>query len=105
MDSAFITVKVFKTNPQIFVPTAFTPNRDGKNDVIRPIPVGISKIEYFRVFNRWGQMVFNTTVNGEGWDGKISGKDQGTNVFVWIVQGIDYTGKVVTAKGTVTLIR
>jgi len=105
MDSASVTVKIFKTDPQIFVPTAFTPNGDGVNDVFRPIGVGIKSIEYFRVFNRWGQLVFSTTVNGQGWDGSISGKPQSTNTFVWIVRGIDYLNKPFVRKGTVTLIR
>jgi gliding motility-associated-like protein len=105
VDSAYITVRVFKTNPQIFVPTAFTPNGDGNNDVFRPIAVGITKIEYFSVFNRWGELVFSTTVNGKGWDGTVSGKQQGSGTFVWMVKGVDYTGKVVVEKGTVTLIR
>ena len=104
-DSDFVKVKIFRTNPQIFVPSAFTPNSDGKNDVFRPIAVGISKIEYFRVYNRWGQLVFSTTTNEAGWDGKISGKEQATGTFVWVVKAVDYTGKAVFAKGTVTLIR
>jgi gliding motility-associated-like protein len=105
VDSAFITVKIFKTAPQVFVPTAFTPNSDSRNDVIRPIAIGISKIEYFRVFNRWGEMVFSTTVNGDGWDGKIKGKDQASGTYVWLVKGVDYAGKTFFAKGTATLIR
>jgi gliding motility-associated-like protein len=105
VDSAFVSVKIFKTNPQVFVPTAFTPDGDGKNDMFRPIAVGISRIEYFRVYNRWGQMVFQTTINGKGWDGKIGGKPQGSATFVWLVKGADYTGKTFFAKGTVTLIR
>ena len=104
-DSAFVTVKIFKTHPQIFVPTAFTPNGDGRNDISRPIAVGMSKFEYFRVFNRWGQLVFETRRPGDGWDGRISGKEQGTGTFVWLVKGTDYTGKPFFAKGTVTLIR
>jgi len=104
-DSASVTVKIFKTNPQIFVPTAFTPNDDGVNDLFRPIGVGIKKIEYFRVYNRWGQLVFSTTVNEQGWDGKIGGKPKTTNTFVWIVKGIDYLDKPFFRKGTVTLIR
>ncbi|HEY0059623.1 MAG TPA: PKD domain-containing protein [Flavisolibacter sp.] len=104
-DSAFVTVKVFNATPQVFVPTGFSPNGDGKNDVIRPIAVGIKQLEYFRIFNRWGEMVFQTSTNGAGWDGRIKGKEQGTNVFVWIVKGVDYTGKSFFAKGTVTLIR
>jgi gliding motility-associated-like protein len=105
VDSASVTVRVFKTEPQIFVPTGFTPNGDGQNDVVRPIAVGMTRIEYFRVYNRWGQLVFSTTINGKGWDGKINGKEQGTGVYVWVVRGMDFTGKTVAAKGTVTLIR
>jgi gliding motility-associated-like protein len=104
-DSAFVAVKVFKTNPYVFVPSAFTPNGDGLNDVIRPIAVGVRDIKYFRIFNRWGQMLFSTTVNQKGWDGKIKGTPQGSNVFVWMVSAIDYTGKPIFLKGTVTLIR
>lgn len=104
-DDASVLVKVFKTAPKVFVPTAFTPNGDGKNDVIRPVAVGLSKINYFRIYNRWGQLVFETTVNGKGWDGKISGVQQPTETYVWIVRGEDFTGKVVFEKGTVTLIR
>jgi gliding motility-associated-like protein len=104
-DSAFILVKVFKTNPYIFVPSAFTPNDDGLNDVIRPIAVGIKQIKYFSIYNRWGQMVFTTTMNGKGWDGKIAGKPQNSGVFVWMVSAIDYIGKSIYLKGTVTLIR
>jgi gliding motility-associated-like protein len=105
VDSAFVTVKIFKTNPQVFVPTAFTPNGDGKNDLIKPIAVGISRIQYFQIFNRWGQLVFSTTINGKGWDGKIAGKDQASGTFVWLVKGTAYTGKSFFAKGTLTLIR
>jgi gliding motility-associated-like protein len=104
-DSDYVVVKIFKTDPQIFVPTAFTPNGDGLNDKFRPIAVGIKKFEYFRVYNRWGQMVFSTSTNGDGWDGRISGHEQGSNAFVWIVKGIDYLNRPFFKKGTVTLIR
>ncbi|MCW3073268.1 MAG: type sorting protein [Flaviaesturariibacter sp.] len=104
-DSAFVNVKVYKTIPSIFVPTAFTPDGDGRNDAARPIAVGIKKIEYFRIYNRWGQLVFQTTTNGKGWDGKLGYKDQGTNVFVWMVKAVDYLDKPYFGKGTITLIR
>jgi gliding motility-associated-like protein len=104
-DSAYVTVRVFKTFPTIFVPTAFTPNGDGLNDVIRPIAVGIKKINSFNIYNRWGQLVFSTTVNGLGWDGRIAGKPQGSAVFVWTVSAVDYLDRKYNAKGTVTLIR
>lgn len=98
-----IQIKVFKTKPEIFVPNAFAPN--GKNKILRPVPVGISKLDYFRVYNRWGQLVFQTTEAGRGWDGTLSGKLQDGGVYVWMVQGKDYTGKTVTKKGTAVLLR
>ena len=104
-DSAFVRVIIFKTNPSVFVPTAFTPNNDGKNDIIRPIAVGILKINYFSIYNRWGQLVFTTTVDRAGWDGRIGGTLQNSGVFVWMVSAVDYLGKPIFLKGTVALIR
>jgi len=103
--SDYIIVTVYKTLPDIFVPTAFTPNADGKNDLLKPVLVGISKFNYFKVFNRWGQLVFYTNESGKGWDGKINSKEQSTGAFVFMAQGIDYTGKTIFRKGTAVLIR
>jgi gliding motility-associated-like protein len=105
VDSAFINVKVFSTRPTVFVPSAFTPNSDGKNDKLRPIAAGIKDIEYFNVYNRWGQLVFSTRTSGEGWDGTIAGKPEQTGMFVWIVKATDYNGSPYFEKGTTTLIR
>ncbi|RYZ20233.1 MAG: gliding motility-associated C-terminal domain-containing protein, partial [Chitinophagaceae bacterium] len=105
VDSARVRVRVFRTEPSIFVPTAFTPNADGKNDVVRPIAVGMRTIRWFRIFNRWGQLVFETTVNGAGWDGRIKGKEQNTEVYVWVCEAEDFRGNRYFRKGTVTLIR
>jgi gliding motility-associated-like protein len=104
-DTAFVKVTVFKTEPYVFVPTGFTPNGDGLNDVVRPIAVGIKQIKYFSIYNRWGQLLFKTTTNGHGWDGKIRGMPQATNVFVWMVSAVDYLDRPFFMKGTVTLIR
>lgn len=104
-DSAFINVKIFKTKPTIFVPTAFTPNSDGLNDILRPIAVGIHTIEYFNIYNRWGQLLFSGNSNGIGWDGRINGILQTTGTFVWTAKAIDYTGASYFQKGVVTLIR
>ena len=105
VDSAFITVKVFSTRPTVFVPTAFTPNSDGRNDRLRPIAAGIKDIEYFNVYNRWGELVFSTRRNGEGWDGSVNGQPQGTGTFVWVVKATDYNGSAYFQKGVSTLIR
>ncbi|MBA2498795.1 MAG: PKD domain-containing protein [Chitinophagaceae bacterium] len=104
-ETAFISVKIYNVEPQVFVPTAFTPNGDGRNDLFRPIAVGMKSFDFFRVYNRWGQMIFSTTVSGQGWDGRIKGNEQGTNSFVWIVQGTDYLDRPFFKKGMVTLIR
>lgn len=99
-----INIKVFRTNPQIFVPNAFRPD-GSRNNRLRPIPVGITQLEYFRVFNRWGQLVFQTTQHGMGWDGKLGGKPQDSGMYVWEVRGKDFTGKTVVQKGIAMLIR
>lgn len=96
-------VRVFKTMPDIFVPNAFSPN--GRNTVLRPVPVGISKLDYFRVYNRWGQLVFQTVDPRKGWDGTVSGKLQDPGAYVWMVQGTDYTGRRISKKGSAVLIR
>jgi gliding motility-associated-like protein len=101
---ASITVKAFKTVPDIFVPNAFTPG-SSINNIFRPIPVGISSIQFFRIYNRWGQLVFSKSGMGGGWDGTISGKPQQTGSYVWMVQGTTYTGATISKKGTMVLIR
>src|SRR4029079_2065225 len=98
-----IKIKVYQ-GPEIYVPSGFTPNGDGKNDQLMPTLVGIKELKYFRVFNRWGQVIYETKTPSRGWDGRINGVDQ-TGVFVWIAEGLDYMGKTLTRRGTSTLIR
>jgi len=99
----YITVRVYK-GPDIYVPTGFTPNGDGRNDRFLPVPVGIKSLNYFRVFNRWGQLLFQTKTLHEGWDGKLQGAQQATGVYVWMIEAITNQNKIITKKGTVTLI-
>jgi gliding motility-associated-like protein len=104
-DSAFITVKIFTTGPSVFVPTAFTPNADGKNDILRPIAVGIKQIDFFRVYNRWGQLMFTSQAERPGWDGSYNGVAQTTGTYVWVVKAVDYNGRPYLKKGTVVLLK
>lgn len=90
---------------EIYVPSAFTPNNDGKNDRLKPILMGIKELKYFRVFNRWGQMIFDGRTVEPGWDGTVSGTPQGADVFVWMVEGLGLDNKTYRRKGTVTLVR
>jgi gliding motility-associated-like protein len=87
------------------VPSAFTSGNDGRNDVLKAVPVGIKKFKSFIVYNRWGSQVFYTTDPNKGWDGKLHGIIQSTGVYVWTAEGIDVKGKVIKRKGTVTLIQ
>ncbi|MEP6749255.1 MAG: gliding motility-associated C-terminal domain-containing protein [Bacteroidota bacterium] len=98
-----IHIKVFQTAPDIYVPNAFTPGGT-VNNLFRPILVGISRLDYFRVYNRWGNMVFSSN-DETGWNGTFAGKPQASGAYVWVVQGRDYTGKVIAKKGTMVLIR
>src|SRR5690606_35382418 len=67
-----IFIKVYE-GPAYYVPNAFTPNGDGLNDIFRPVPVGIVTTDYFRIFNRYGQLVYETTQWMKGWDGRYQG--------------------------------
>jgi gliding motility-associated-like protein len=99
-----ISIKVY-TVSDIYVPNAFTPNGDGRNDILRAIPIGIKEFRLFVVYNRWGQLVFTTKNQSMGWDGTINGRLQDTGTYVWMTEGIDYKGNVIQRKGTVILIR
>jgi gliding motility-associated-like protein len=99
-----VLVKVFSTPPDIFVPNAFTPG-GATNRLFRPIPVGISSLQYFRVYSRWGQLVYTTSIIGDGWNGQVNGRAMDSGTYVWMVQGISYTGKTVFRKGTMVLVR
>ena len=100
-----IKIIVFRTPPDIFVPSAFTPNSDGRNDLLRPKTVGIRLFHYFKVFNRWGQLVYNSTDLSSGWDGTVAGKHQTTGTFVYMTEGTDFMGNNVFRKGTVVLLK
>jgi gliding motility-associated-like protein len=99
-----ISIKVFE-RADIFVPSAFTPNGDGHNDILKAIPVGIHVFNFFIVYNRWGQEVFRTSDPQRGWDGVINGAPQRTATFVWMAAGIDFEGHLIQRKGTVLLIK
>lgn len=89
----------------LYVPTAFTPNGDGKNDQAVVIPAGIRTLVFFRIYNRWGELLFMTNDASRGWNGTYKGQPQDSNVFVWEAKGVDINGNVLFKKGTVTLIR
>jgi len=100
-----VRIKVFKLPPSFYVPTAFSPNADGTNDILRPIALGMRSIKYFKVYNRLGQLLFSTTQNGSGWDGTFKGNPQDPATYVWMAQGETFTGELITRKGYAVLVR
>jgi gliding motility-associated-like protein len=100
-----VTVRVYKNNADILVPSAFTPNGDGRNDIIRPALFGVAKFSYFSVYNRWGQLLFTTNEVGKGWNGFFSGVAQASGTYVYQAQGYDVLGNRIYRKGTFVLIR
>jgi gliding motility-associated-like protein len=97
-------VKVFKKE-EVYVPTAFTPNNDGLNDYLKPIGVNIKELHYFKIYNRWGQLVFESVSPEKGWNGYFKGILQPTGNFVWTFKGVHYNGEIVTASGSFLLMR
>ncbi len=93
------------TGPAIYVPNAFTPNGDGRNDILRPLVAGFTNFNYFRVFNRYGQIMFETGQPGQGWDGTINGRPAPAGAYVWEAAGVDFDKKFIVRKGTAILIR
>ena len=92
-------------NCYIAVPTAFTPNGDGVNDYLYPMNAYKATQLLFRVFNRNGQLVFETRDWTKKWDGTFRGNPQTSNVYVWELSYTDATGKRIFLKGPALLIR
>jgi gliding motility-associated-like protein len=101
-DTVYIKVNP-KTN--IYVPSAFTPNNDGKNDRFKPVLSLQYTINSFMVYNRWGDVVYSSTTGDEGWNGTIKGLQQDTGIFVWVLKITDRKNQVINRKGIVMLIR
>jgi gliding motility-associated-like protein len=99
-----IKIRVFNS-PGVLVPSAFTPNSDGLNDLLRPRYNGIKSVNYFSVYDRWGELVFKTSDMTKGWDGKVNGQLQGNGTFVWIISAEGFDGKKFQLKGTTTIIK
>jgi len=99
-----LMVNIFE-NTDILVPSAFSPNGDGHNDLLDIFMVGMEKLTIFRVFNRWGQLLFETRNLLQKWDGTFKGKKQPAETYVWIGEGVDKKGKTIMRRGQTILLR
>ncbi len=94
-----------ENNCYIAVPTAFTPNGDGLNDYLYPLNAYKATNLTFRVFNRYGQLVFETTDWTRKWDGNMDGNPMRADVYVWMLTYTDQSNKKISLKGSTLLIR
>ena len=105
-DSVFI--KVYQQpKDYYYIPSAFSPNGDGLNDIFRPIPVGINSpdCEWFRVYNRFGQLLFSTTQWMKGWDGKYKNNPQPIGTYVWSLGYKEKDGSTKVLNGSVLIVK
>ncbi|MFY7885838.1 MAG: PKD domain-containing protein, partial [Dolichospermum sp.] len=105
-----ICIKVFCENTQVFIPNTFTPDNDGINDIFMVRGTGIKSIKSFRIFNRWGQVIFergNITPNNpsQGWDGKVKGTVALPDVYVYTCEVVCENNVTYTYKGNVAIIK
>ena len=87
------------------MPNSFTPNGDGLNDRLKPVLYGYSKVNYFRIYNRYGDLLYEANSDLSGWDGTLKGKRLPTQTVVWMIEAIDANGIVERRQGSSVLIR
>lgn len=105
-----ISIKTFCPNSEIFIPNAFSPDGDGINDILFVQGTGIKLIKSFRIYSRWGELVFEKTnfLPGDpsnGWDGKVRGKPAAQDIFVYICEVLCEKGIPATFKGNVAVLK
>lgn len=105
IDTVLITVMdVICSDPYIYVPNAFTPNSDGNNDVLY-VHADMATDLYFAIYDRWGELMFETTETSKGWDGKYKGKPLDPAVFVYYLKVTCLNRMQFEKKGNITLLR
>ncbi|MEO6498632.1 MAG: PKD domain-containing protein [Mucilaginibacter sp.] len=103
-------IKLLCTNESIFIPNTFTPNGDGANDVFYPRGEGIKSVRFLRVYNRWGQLIFerlnfSTNDRSQGWDGTYKGEKLAPDVYVYSLGMVCDNGQIIDTKGNVMIVR
>ncbi len=107
-----VKMEICECKNDLFLPNSFTPNGDGQNDIFYPRSGGstIKTIKSFRIYNRWGELVFSREYilpndASNAWDGTYSGEKPRPDVYVWVTETICNNDKVINRKGSVTIIR
>jgi len=98
------TITVLPSSGNVFIPNTFTPNNDGLNDFFYVYGNGIKSVQ-LRVFNQWGQLIFDAKDASLKWDGTYKGKKQPVGVYVYVAKVLLLDGKEINSKGAINLIR
>jgi gliding motility-associated-like protein len=111
-NTANVTVTTVCNGLNYFLPNTFSPNGDGVNDIFAPRGVGLTRVNSMRIFNRWGEMVYekmnfmaNDRTPTGGWDGNYKGKPASADVYVYIIEFVCENAAIVPVKGNVALVR
>ncbi len=101
-----LAVNVFANNlVDIFVPKSFSPNSDGVNDQLYAYLAGIKNFHFIKIYNKFGQLMFESKSNNTPWDGIANGHLQPIDAYVWFAEGEDINGKIISKTGSVMLLR
>ena len=104
LDTATLFVTVDPNLKDFFIPNAFSPNGDGNNDVLKVYGSSVRDV-IMRIYNQWGEIIFETNDVNKGWDGTWKGRPQAVGVYVYVAQVTFYNNATMKRKGTVNLIR
>ena len=99
-----IVVRIVKQG-SYFMPSGFTPNNDGNNDRIRPILIGYTKLNYFSIYNRWGELLFNSKNINDSWDGTYKDQKCEMGTYFYTISVTDRNNKIDNYKGDFILLR
>jgi gliding motility-associated-like protein len=99
------TLAIWIFDNRMYVPSVFTPNGDGINDKLFINVAGARGLRYFRVYNRYGKLMFQTSDPGVGWDGRFNGELQPIDTYVWTAEVADAYGAITRQRGNITLLR
>lgn len=99
------TIQVTVANdPYLIMPTVFSPNGDGLNDFFTILSAGIRKLNFFKIYNRFGQLVFSTSDIRKGWDGYYKGRLSDLGAYYWLISAVDLSNKPRQYKGDITIV-
>lgn len=102
VDTQYVMIK---KKIKVYMPTSFTPDGNGLNEYLYPVLMGFKKLTYFRVYDRWGKMLFQSQTERPGWDGRVNGEKVALQTVVWEVEAVDVDGIVHKEHGTTVVLR